>query len=205
MGIKANYTIKVPTATEFLESIGKSKDDFIHTKNRGGVFDVIHAFGVKFASDLAKKLNELNDIDTGKLIESFDFEVKRFGTNYVWQFSLLDYYKWLDKGSKPGKFPWDSSKGVEPLGKGNVLYHWVKRNNYLMTGEGVPKKKITNQKTLAYLIGRKIKLKGRKGNDFFTSTVKDGRIDKLTKDLSKALKSEVVINIKEYVKEIKKK
>jgi len=205
VGIKANYTIKVPSSTEFLERIGTSKDDFIHVKNRGGVFDVLHTFGTKFAADMAKKLNELNDIDTGKLIESMTFQVKRFGTNYVWEFSMNEYYKWLDAGSKPGKFPWDKSKGLDPTGQGNVLYQWVKRNNYLMTGEGVPKKKLTNQKSLAYLIGRKIKLKGRKGNDFYTSTVNDGRIEKLTKDLSKALKSDVVINIKEYVKELKKK
>ncbi len=205
MGIKANYKIKVPTKNDFLNDLGTDKDNFVKVNNRGGVFDIIYSFGVDFTNDLAKKLNDLNSIDQGKLIESMDFTIKRFGTVYTWEFSMNEYYKFIDKGVKAGgKFPWDSSKGFEPLGRGNVLYHWVKRNNYLMTGAKAPKKKKTNQSTLAYLIGRKIQRKGRKGNNFFTSTAEDGRIGQLQRDLQKALKLDVTINIKEFIKELKK-
>ena len=200
MGIKANYTIKTPTRLAFLEKIGKSKDNFILQQNKGGVFDIIYTFGADFTKTLADKLQEFNNIDTGKLIDSMDFTIKRFGTDYVWTFSMNEYYKYIDQDRKPGgKLPFEYYKG-----KG-VLFQWVKRNNYMMTGLKAPKNKKKNQETLAFLIGRKIKLRGRKGNRFFTSTVEDGRISKLSEDLSTALKVDVVIDIKNFVKEIKKK
>ena len=206
MGIKANYTIKTPTRLAFLEKIGKSKDNFILQQNKGGVFDIIYTFGDDFTHTLAKKLQEFNNVDTGKLIDSMDFTIKRFGTDYTWQFSMNEYYKYLDQGTKGGKFPWDLKYGTpkeNPAGKGNVLFQWVKRNNYMLPGKFRTKKQ--NQLTLAYLIGMKIKKNGRKGNRFFTSTVEDGRISNLSKDLSKALGVDVVIDIKNFVKEIKKK
>lgn len=204
MGIKANYTIKVPNKTDFLSSIGVDKDSFI-TVNRGGTFAVLHDFGVKFAADLAKKLENDSNIDTGRLVESMTFQVRRYGMSFVWEFSMYDYYKFIDQDIKAGKFPWDKSKGNTPTSQGNVLYQWVKRNNYKLLGGDAPKDLVKNQLSLAYLIGRNRKLNGRKGSRFFTSTVKDGRIAKLSADLSKALKSDVIINIKEYVKELKKK
>lgn len=192
MGIKANYRIKTPTEVEFLRGFGVNPKDFIKVNRRGGVFDILRTFGAEFTADLATKLNDYNNIDTGKLIESMKFSLKRFGTVYSFQFSLNDYYKYLDAGRKAGgKMP--------PPG---VLLAWVKRNNYTMSNG--PKNKATNQKSLAFLIGRKLKLKGRKGNKFFVSTVKDGRIKQLNDDLSKALKTEVTIDIREFVKEIKK-
>ncbi len=214
MGIKANYRIKPVSKTEFLKNLGASKDDFLKPETKGGVFDIIQAFGISFANDLAKKLQELNDIDTGNLIDSFNFKIKRFGQNYSFTFNLNDYYKYLDQGRKPGgKFPWDKTKGNDETGDGNVLYQWVKRNNYLMFNKNVTQSiktkkttvrggKVQNQLTLAYLIGRKMQKYGTEGNHFFSKATKDGRIDKLTKDLSIALKTDVVIDIKEFVKEI---
>jgi hypothetical protein len=53
---------------------------------------------------------------------------------------------------------------------------------------------------LTYLVSRKIKNKGYKGNNFYTSVVDDGRLDKLKKDLASVLKSEVDIEIIDLTK-----
>lgn len=221
MGIKANYRIKSVTKTDFLNSLGDSKDSFLKPTTKGGTFDIIHAFGVDFAGDLAKRLQELNDIDTGDLIDSFKFKIKKFGQKYEFTFNLNDYYEVLDKGRRPGlKYPWVGTD-YSPTSKGNVLYQWVKRNNYLLFNKNVTQniktrkfkikggnEKLTgkekNQVALAWIIGNRIKKHGTKGNKFFSSTTKDGRIAQLSKDLSIALKTDVIIDIKEFVKEIKK-
>lgn len=208
MGIKSNYRIKTPTEVEFLKGFGSEPGDFVKVGRRGGIFDILRAFGSEFTFDLAKKLNDLNNIDQGKLIESMTFRLKRFGKDYTFEFRLNEYYKYLDKGRKPGgKLPFEYHR------QGGVIYEWVKRNNYFIedgisrkTGKPfkAPKGHVNNQIALAAIIGRKIKKFGRKGNKFFTSTVKDGRIKELNADLSKALKTEVTIDIKEFVKELKK-
>lgn len=217
MGIKANYKIKTPNRVGFLNRIGVSKDDFVKKETKGkGAMEIVYRFGVDLQKDLAERLNELRSVDTGDLITSMTFQMKRFGTVLRFSFLLNDYYKFLDKGVKPGgKFPWDSSKGIQPDGQGNVIYQWLKRNNIVMYNRGtvssiktkrlkVKGGKKSNQLTLAYLIGRKIQKKGRKGNKFFTTTVKDGRIQKLQEDLSEALKTDIIIDIKDFVNEIKK-
>jgi hypothetical protein len=202
MGIK-NGKIKTIKDTDFLSQFGQGRGDFIKVGRKGGVAEILALFGNSFLETLARKLNDSGNIDTGEIIDSMKFTLKRFGRNYSFEFSLNEYYKFIDKDIKPGgKFAWDKSKGIDKDGKGNVLYQWVKRNNYSMSNG--PKNKKQNQLSLAYLIGRKRQKVGRKGNRFFTNTVDDGRIQKLNKDLTKALKTEVTIDIMEFTKELKK-
>jgi len=51
-------------------------------------------------------------------------------------------------------------------------------------------------KALTYLVSRKLKQKGFKGNHFFTKVVNDGRIKALQDRLSKLIKTEILIQIK---------
>ncbi len=211
MGIK---TGKIVTAKniDFLNKIGASKNELIKPKTTGGVYEIIQKFGTAFANDLAKKLNAIGSVSTGALIDSFSFKYYDKGTVLEFTFSLNEYYKYLDQGRKAGgKFPWDITKGLDPTGTGNVIYQWVKTNGYSLKKDIVARKShskysplVRNQLALAYLIGNRMKRKGTKGNKFWTSTVNDGRMAKLSRDLSKALGFEVIINIKNYVNEIKK-
>jgi hypothetical protein len=216
VGIKS-ANIRTIRNIQFLDKIGAgNKDDLIKPTTTGGVLDIVQKFGVKFTNDLAKKLNNLGAIDQGNLINSFDFTYGKEDTKMVFNFSLNDYYKYVDQGVKAGgKFPWKGTD-LTPTGQGNVLYQWVKRNGYKLPQKHTENKslkkkfsvydKLTrNQLTLAYIIGNRIKHKGRKGNKFFTSTVEDGRINKLSKDLSKALGFDVQVEIKNFVKEISTK
>lgn len=216
MGIKS-ANIRTIRNVQFLDKIGAgNKDDMLKPTTQGGVLDIIQKFGVKFTNDLAKKLNNLGNIDQGGLVDSFKFTYAKQNEKLEFDFSLNDYYKYLDQGVKAGgKFPWNGTD-LNPIGQGNVLYQWVKRNGYKLpeknNASGRVKKKFSiydkltrNQLTLAYLIGMRIKHKGRKGNLFFTSTAEDGRVEKLSKDLSKALGFDVQVEMKNLAKEINTK
>lgn len=216
MGIKS-ANIRTIRNVQFLDKIGAgSKDDLLKPTTQGGVLDIIQKFGNKFTSDLAKKLDQFGNIDQGNLTNSFRFTYAKQNEKLEFEFRLNDYYKYLDQGVKAGgKFPWKGTD-VTPTGQGNVLYQWVKRNGYKLpekhTANTSLKKKFSiydkltrNQLTLAYLIGNRIKHKGRKGNLFFTSTAEDGRVQKLSKDLSKALGFDVQVEMKNLAKEINTK
>jgi hypothetical protein len=59
------------------------------------------------------------------------------------------------------------------------------------------------QKSLAFLIGRKIARHGTKGTGFFSSVVTPALVDKLKTDLQPAFQADIQIKVTELVNEFK--
>lgn len=84
---------------------------------------------------------------TGALINSVDTFVVFQGTEFLVTLKVEDYYRWVEEGRKPGKFP--------PVDK---ILDWIKAKPVLP----YPGKngKLPTENQLAYLIGRKIATEG---------------------------------------------
>ena len=150
-------------------------------------------------------------INTGTLLRSVRFEVKYFGKYWKFQILAEDYFGALDEGRSPtgrGKYSGMSSKPMPSL------YNWVKSKRLVIdTEKGI--KAVTNkkaskitdlaeqQKSLAFLIERKIHQKGFKGYGFFAPYLKKSRIlEFFREDLSKALGRQVEIDLSEIRKQL---
>ena len=117
---------------------------------------------------------------------------------------MADHWKFVNDGRKKGKRPpaskfdeWQSGKGINAL----QIYRSKLKNP--------DKSTVTFQKarrSLSFAIAESIAKKGTikrfsyRGSLFYTSVIKDGRIDKLKKDLAKALKRDVEIELFETIR-----
>lgn len=155
------------------------------------VYDFINKWGEDFVSALDKSLDRKKDT-TGALRESIRFQIKIFSEYYQFELNMEDYYKWVDEGRKPGKGP-----PINP----NVILKWVSLKGL----SGVVNKKglkvlstnINAAKSAAFLINRKIKRFGIKPTYFFSDVFEDGRIEVLKRELGKALKKDVLVEIRQ--------
>lgn len=107
-----------------------------------------------------------------RIADTIQSEVKVLGSTYQVILHLADYWQWIEEGRKPGKQP-----------PPEVMLEFVKRKNIQ------PRDGITSQKSLAFLIGRKIGRDGIKPRRYLAKTqeeFKDRRtqiIDAFRKDI----------------------
>lgn len=100
------------------------------------------------ASDLSRiEMQKRGKNATFDLSNSIDFNVEKNGTAYTVSLNLLYYWKYIEYGRKPGKFP--------PIDK---IREWVEVKPLIPRPMENGKLPTVNQ--LAFLIGRKIKQEG---------------------------------------------
>lgn len=178
----------------FLNQIGESKTGYTKSAQFGSVMKrVLYAFGEKIVGDIQTNLTKSNA--SGALSESIKFTITEGEQQYHFQLSLLDYYKWVDKGRRAGKQPpqaeilkWLGYKRINP----SEIYAKA-----VLKGGHKPKavSEISKMKSLAFLIARKIGKHGTKATNFYSEVVNDNSIEQLRKALAKALKRDILIEI----------
>lgn len=157
------------------------------------VNDTLTKFGKAFVDALGKSLPREKDA-SGELRKSIRFQIKIFSEYYSFNLLMADYYKFVDEGRKAGK-------GAPPA----EIMKWLSISRVRSKLNRNPKSIFRDKKGLkdykikglAYIINRKIKQKGIKPTYFFTDVFEDGRIEQLKRDLSIALKKDVLVSIKE--------
>lgn len=140
-------------------------------------------FGKKTIQRAATLLiNGKRGYDTGKLMKSLDYDLAVTANAFALKFDYLNYGEYIDKGRGPTR------KG----GNGSVqkdLLAWVQRKGLRprnSKGQYVAwKNKIQQQRSMAFLIARKIHRFGYKGTGFFTNAFKEN-YKKLPKEIKKA-------------------
>lgn len=116
--------------------------------NEETLIDKLNELIAKKFQDLISRINVNNILPkaSGNLQQSVEFNYKLDGTVFKVVMSIADYYKYLDEGRKPGKFP--------PIDK---IKEWITIKPIVpQTINGITP--TVNQ--LSYLIARKIALKG---------------------------------------------
>ena len=106
------------------------------------------------------KLILLSKIASGELLNSVEFDVVSDRDVYSVRLSMLDYWKWVEEGRRPGHFP--------PVSK---LIEWIRVKPVIPRPDR--NGKLPTVESLAYLIGRKIEQKGIKPTDALKDTLKD--------------------------------
>ncbi len=137
---------------------------------------VLEDYGDYFIRAAREKLLRNGTNASGDLTNSLKKIVEIDGNYFSVSIELLDYWYYVEKGRKPGKFPpiskieeWIRVKPVRP----RVMT--ITRRWKVKSGEEHSKQVqvLPTVKQLAFLIARKIATKGTKPQPFFKSTVKE--------------------------------
>ena len=121
--------------------------------------EVLERYGNEVAEGYKENLQSKDINASGDLAQSVQYRIERNGSAYEVSLQLADYWKWIEKGRRPGKMP--------PLG---AIEKWIKVKPV------IPKPyngKLPTEKQLAFLIGRKIALEGTEARHPLRDTLED--------------------------------
>lgn len=146
---------------------------------------------VKFKEEYASLIRDTGHNSSGKLASSMRWKTQINGSFYLITIILPDYATYLEDGRKPGKFP-----PIEEIKK------WIKIKPVLP--QPLKNGKLPTTSQLAFLIARKISLKGTKGTGLIKRTMDSfGLISKLKDRLSESIKGEIEATVKRELVERK--
>ena len=123
--------------------------------------------------------------------ENIKFVLNIDNDSFTIDFHAPDYWKYVDGGRKPGKFP--------PV---NSLISWIRKRN--ITPRALPSSKTSVPSTpptinqLAFLIGRKISREGIKGNRFYELTVEEFKKE-FTQKIEDAITEDIENQLDEFL------
>lgn len=146
---------------------------------------ILYDVAYQVAIDYQNELRSFDSIASGAL-NNVDFEVEIKGGTYKIYLILQDYWKYVEYGRKPGKFP--------NVGK---IQEWIKIKPVLprpLTNGIVP-----TEKQLSFLIGRSIKEKGIQPKPALGNVLKknDTQLNRIKEAVSKSLDKEIKQMLKE--------
>lgn len=119
----------------------------LETLTFGNVINLLNEYAGKASQLYKDKLLDDGKKATGQLLNSISTKVKSNGIDYVITLEAANYFKWVEEGRKPGKFP-----------PPDAILKWIKAKPVLPYPD--KKGKLPTEKQLAYLIGRKIANEG---------------------------------------------
>jgi len=138
--------------------------------------------------------------DTNEILgSSIGFTINYAGFPIVFELQLADYYKYIDSGRAPGKFP-----------PPDVIANWIK-NKQLSIIRNSGLKSIKNKstspsilsqqsqiKSLSFLIRRKIARYGIPAKNFYSNTLGPDTFQELNDSLSAAFKQDILVLLNAY-------
>lgn len=174
------------------------------------IIDILADWGKEFEDDLRTNLlKKEKNATKSRLSASIKFKaVVTAGNTFTVQIGINDYYKFVDEGRKAGNV---SKQGQDKIGEWAARRGYIgkfQQNNLKQRLEKQAKNKTNRKKKVLkalkfdkakkqfkYLVSRKIKMKGYKGNNFYSEIINDGRVEALEKILSDTIKREVKLEI----------
>ena len=149
---------------------------------------ILYDVALDVASDYQDELKAFNKIATGELYD-VKAEVNVNGGTYTISLILQDYWKYVEQGRQPGKFP--------NVGK---LQEWIKIKAIIP--EPMKDGKFPTEKQLTFMIGNSIKEKGIRPKPALANALQKNatHLNKIKEAISKSLDKE----IKQMLKELNK-
>ena len=190
----------------FLSNFGQSRAVLSTSVKFNDVENVLVTYATRIAQAAEKNLrsNKYNKDSnaSGELSESIRVTPVEFmGGVYSIEIRMLDYWKWVDEGRRPGKRPpiskiiqWIKDKQLRLDDRGTTARGYKREGTLISQSKKkvlMGKKKVSILDATAYKIASKIAKYGTKGTDFLSDAVNDNK-DDLVRDMSKALKRDVV-------------
>lgn len=144
----------------------------------------LEEYGNVIAEQYKSNLKANGHKATGNLINSITSHITVNGYEYAIELTLEDYYKYVEEGRRPGKFP--------PVDK---ILQWIKVKKILPTPING---KLPTEKQLAFLISRKIANEGIKGTYDLEKAI-DTTINEWDEKITDALDMDVMNCIDEIM------
>ena len=136
--------------------------------------EVLRQYGSQLISIYRQKLLQNNADDTGTLGNTLNYIVEDQDGSYEVSLQIQDYWKYLEEGRSPGKFP--------PISE---IKNWIRTKPVLPRPY---RGKLPSTDQLAYLVARKIHLQGTQGKHILEESLDELSAvalldDAITKDL----------------------
>ena len=136
---------------------------------------VLNEFGEELVNQYIINLHTRSINATYNLADSVRYEVHSGDRWMAVDISLLEYWKYVEYGRKAGKFPplssieeWIKVKGIQPMTYTQAsVKRWTQHKGVIRRNDG----RIPSIKSLAYLIGRKIKEEGIQPRPILTTAI----------------------------------
>jgi hypothetical protein len=168
------------------------------------VENYLHSLGKYIVKQSRTMLTKAKKNVNKDLYNSIEYKVVPNGENFILQFYMLNYGKFVDKGVSGKKKiqeykTWDKRKIASPFQyktKGppiDIISKWIRQKGIKPKGTGRGRSKTSGQyiSGLAYLISRAIKRDGIKSLSFFQRPLGLG-LDKFPKELLGAVKKDII-------------
>lgn len=185
-----------------LQRMGKA--DFEQPRFTGNTLeDLLKEWAEITHLNIQSSLNNSNTPISGRATLSLLSSIKPIGVvtrgnDVIAGIEMLDYYQYVDGGRGPTRNKgngglrlaiqdWIASKGIQV------------RQSASESGQTV----IERNKSLAYVIARKIHRKGFKGNKFFSKVINDATFDELGEYLASAMGEKIALSVVMIAKEAK--
>lgn len=140
---------------------------------------VLEKYGQKFIDAYKGELDNGGVNASRKLYDSLKYTVKGTAGIYEIDITLQDYWKYIENGRQPGKWP--------PV---NAIKEWIKIKP--VTPFPTSNLKLPTVEQLTYLIGRKIKEKGIKARPLLASAI-DTLMDEFESAVGDAIDADIDI------------
>ena len=146
---------------------------------------ILYQVAMNVAMDYQAELNALNINASGNL-QNVDFDVEINNGTYTISLILQDYWKYVEQGRKPGKFP--------NIGK---IQEWIKIKPILP--RRMANGKLPTEKQLAFMIGKSIKENGIPAKPALDNVLKknENQLTKIKEAVGKSLDEEIKQMLKE--------
>lgn len=160
--------------------------------------DVFNDFGAELVAQYIANLDQRNIHATRDLANSVHYTVVVDERCIAVDISLLEYWKYIEYGRRAGKFPplksieeWIKVKGIQPMTRTqSSVKRWTQHRGRIRRNDG----RIPSIKSLAFLIGRKIKEEGIQPRPILATAIDDtyrrfeaAIIDAMTQDITQEL------------------
>lgn len=174
------------------------------------IVNILTDFGKDTKEDLQKSLRDKGVTFGGqdsKLSNSIKYEVTNQGGTIKFKLIVSDYGEILDKGRKAAGVSKDGQKKIKEWTKRKAIVGSFRDKEYSARLRKQSESKRQNKKklkkmpfdkaadNLTYLISRKLKQKGYKGNKWYSSIVTDERLKELQDKLTAIIKQDVQIEV----------
>ena len=171
------------------------------------VEDIFLKYRADLIQDLRESLINVNRDQPGDLLQSIDGFIKVESNNISFELVMNDYWKFVDKGVDG----WKQSRGSEYKYKKNgkripldAMKKFIKFRGLVPKSVAKPNKRVNKKlgakkinaayESYAWALGAVIKRDGLRPTHFFTNVINEYLKDKLTKEISEALKKDIEIN-----------
>lgn len=139
---------------------------------------VLEEYAVAVRNQYQDNLILKDKIASGELLNSVDIVIGEEGSEYYVALNLQDYWKYVEKGRRPGKFP--------PV---NAILSWIRVKPVLPTPNADGS--LPTPEQLAFLIGRSIAKNGIQPTNALSDAIKEVRSTDYIMRIREALREDI--------------